>query len=43
MTWRRGDSVFAVVSANWSNGANEVVLTGYLENCSITGCPAIVH
>ncbi|MBS1858525.1 MAG: hypothetical protein JST11_24365 [Acidobacteria bacterium] len=38
-----GDNVFAVVSANWSNGNNTVILTGYLENCSISGCPPIAH
>ena len=34
---------FAVASANWSNGNNVMILTGYLENCSITGCPPIAH
>ncbi len=38
-----GDSVFAVVSTTWSNGANTVVLSGYLESCAVTGCPAIAH
>jgi len=38
---RTENSLVGVVSANWSNGNNELVLTGYLENCSITGCPAI--
>jgi hypothetical protein len=38
-----GDGVFAVVSTTWSNGASAVVLSGYLENCSVTGCPAIAH
>ena len=35
--------LFAVVSANGSNGNNALTLTGYLENCSITGCPAVQH
>jgi len=34
---------FAVVSSNWSNGASAMILTGYLENCSVTGCPAVQH
>jgi len=25
------------------NGSDTVVLTGYLENCTVTGCPAPVH
>ena len=33
--------VFAVASANWSNGNSEMVLSGYLENCSVTGCPTV--
>jgi hypothetical protein len=31
--------IFASVSAFWNTGS--LTLTGYLENCSITGCPAI--
>lgn len=38
-----GESAFAVASSNWSNGNSEMVLSGYLENCSITGCPAVQH
>jgi len=38
-----GEGVFAVASANWSNGASSMVVSGYMENCSITGCPAVVH
>jgi hypothetical protein len=38
-----GEGVFAVASAVWSNGNSEMVLSGYLENCSITGCPAVQH
>ena len=38
-----GEGVFAVASANWSNGASSMVMSGYMENCSITGCPAIQH
>ncbi len=38
-----GDTFLAVVSTTWSNGAANVVLSGYLENCSVTGCPAIAH
>ena len=38
-----GEGVFAVASANWSNGSTTMVLSGYLENCSITGCPAVQH
>ena len=38
-----GEGVFAVASANWSNGSTSMVLSGYLENCSITGCPAVQH
>jgi hypothetical protein len=38
-----GEGVFAVASANWSNGSTSMVLTGYLENCTITGCPAVQH
>jgi hypothetical protein len=37
------EGVFAVASANWSNGASSMVMSGYLENCSITGCPAVQH
>jgi hypothetical protein len=37
------EGVFAVASANWSNGNSEMVMSGYLENCSITGCPAVQH
>ena len=36
-----GVGVFAVASAVWSNGNSEMILSGYLENCSITGCPAV--
>ncbi len=32
---------FAVVASRWNIGT--LTLTGYLENCSITGCPAIQH
>lgn len=38
-----GEGVFAVASAVWSNGNSEMILSGYLENCSITGCPAVQH
>ena len=38
-----GEGVFAVASSTWSNGNSEMVMTGYLENCSITGCPAVQH
>lgn len=34
---------FAVVSSSFSNGNSTMVLSGYLENCSITGCSAVVH
>ncbi|HUB80877.1 MAG TPA: hypothetical protein VMB03_18855 [Bryobacteraceae bacterium] len=37
------ENTFAVASSNWSNGNSEMVLSGYLENCSITGCPAVQH
>jgi hypothetical protein len=33
----------AVASSNWSNGSSAMIATGYLENCSITGCPAVQH
>jgi hypothetical protein len=33
-----GTSPLLYVSANWGSNA-EVTLTGYLENCAITGCP----
>jgi hypothetical protein len=36
-------AAFAVVSTTWSNGSSTMTLTGYLENCSITGCPAVQH
>ena len=36
-------SPYAVVSSSFSNGTSTMVLSGYLENCSITGCPAVVH
>jgi len=32
---------FAVVASKWNIG--NLTLTGYLENCSITACPAIQH
>jgi hypothetical protein len=32
-----------ITSSYLSGQAVNVTLTGYLENCSITGCPAIVH
>lgn len=38
-----GEGAFAVASANWSNGASAMVMSGYLENCSVTGCPAVQH
>ncbi len=38
-----GDGVFAVVSTTWSNGNSHVILSGYLEDCSVTGCPAIAQ
>lgn len=38
-----GEGVFAVASANWSNGSSAMVVSGYMENCSITGCPAVQH
>jgi hypothetical protein len=38
-----GESVFAVASSNWSNGASTMILSGYLENCTITGCPPVQH
>jgi hypothetical protein len=38
-----GEGVFAVASANWSNGSSSMVVSGYMENCSITGCPAVQH
>ena len=38
-----GDSIFAVVSTNWSNGSSTMALEGYLESCAITGCPAVQH
>lgn len=32
----------AVASSGWiTGGSSEMTLTGYLENCSITGCPAV--
>jgi hypothetical protein len=34
---------FAVVSSTFTNGTNSMVLSGYLENCSITDCSAVVH
>jgi hypothetical protein len=37
------ENIFAVVSALWSNGNSEMILSGYVENCSITGCPAVQH
>jgi hypothetical protein len=37
------EGVFAVASANWSNGNSEMIASGYMENCSITGCPAVQH
>jgi hypothetical protein len=33
----------AVASSNWANGSSAMVATGYLENCSISGCPAVQH
>jgi hypothetical protein len=33
----------AVASSNWIGGASTMVATGYLENCSIMGCPAVQH
>jgi hypothetical protein len=38
-----GEGVFAVASSNWSNGASNMVLSGYLESCAVTGCPAVQH
>jgi hypothetical protein len=38
-----GEGVFAVASSNWSNGASSMVLSGYLESCAVTGCPAVQH
>ena len=38
-----GEGVFAVASANWSNGASSMVLSGYMESCAVTGCPAVQH
>ena len=32
---------FVVVASRWNIGF--FVLTGYLENCSVTGCPAVQH
>ena len=37
------EGVFAVASSTWSNGTSTMVLSGYLENCTITGCPAVQH
>lgn len=37
------EGVFAVASSVWSNGTSTMVLSGYLENCTITGCPAVQH
>lgn len=34
---------FSFMSTTWSNGANTMILTGYLENCAVTGCPAITR
>ena len=38
-----GEGVFGVASSNWSNGNSEMVLSGYLESCAVTGCPAVQH
>lgn len=39
------DSLLAVsVNANWGAGAIQyATLTGYLENCAITGCPPVAN
>jgi hypothetical protein len=33
-----GTSPYLTITANWGSNA-EVTLTGYLENCAVTGCP----
>ncbi len=33
----------ATVEASLVPSVNSAVLTGYLENCAVTGCPAITH
>ena len=40
-----GDGVPTLfVNANWEGGTVQyMTLTGYLENCAVTGCPAKVH
>lgn len=38
-----GEGFFAVASSTWSNGNAEMIVSGYLENCSITGCPTVQH
>lgn len=38
-----GESFFAITSSVWSGGATEMTASGYLENCSITGCPPVQH
>jgi hypothetical protein len=39
-----GDVPFVYITANWYAGsAANVTLTGYLENCAVTGCPPVQH
>lgn len=39
-----GESPFVVIYANFMSGSNQSVnVSGYLENCSVVGCPAVQH
>jgi hypothetical protein len=37
------DAPTATVQGNFLGGSQTVTLSGYLENCAVTGCPAIAH
>ena len=39
-----GQAVFSFVTSTWvTGGPGTVVLSGYLENCAVTGCPPVVR
>jgi hypothetical protein len=42
--YNAGDSPSIIITANWyAESGAFVTLTGYLENCGVTGCPAVQH
>jgi len=39
-----GDVPYVIITADWYAGSSaNVTLTGYLENCAVTGCPPVQH